>query len=390
MSSNGEQRVRRDDFDIEPIDYYCEERPKRADSNKDSRSSRSRHRDERDSSSRSRSRSGSYERRRGHGYRRGRYSYSRSRSRSHSRDYSSRRRLDSGGHRSSRSHRYRDSRSRSYSRSRSPVHYRRRHYSDRDRDYKRRSSKSRSRSRSSSYLRDSSTRRQEERAKLSGNNELRTVREENDENSKETISSQEMHSENLLDLPLPEQKKGDESSPTKPMYKFDENEPIDRARIHREMEEKLRQTLAKEGKVYPPPKPEASHPVFANDGSFLELFKKMQEQQHMQSSKPCTSKAALPTVAVNTVAPVLASAAVNPTTAPYLVATATGKSAPPPPIVGRRKGGKILKTGMVAKPKATAETTGDPKDFWSLYLAEVNKYKNTACESEQGNRPLIK
>lgn len=191
--------------------------------------------------------------------------------------------------------------------------------------------------------------------------------------------------ENLEDLPLPQQK-------PEGIYQFDDNEPIDRARIHREMEEKLRAALAKEGKVYPPPKTEASHPVFANDGSFLEIFKKMQQAQASTSkaaavSVPLTAK---PSTTV-CVPPIVATA--NPTTAPYLAASATGKSAPPPSILSRRvgrRGGKILKTGVVAKPKVQTDTNADPKDFWSLYLAEVNKYKNTACESEQGNRPLVK
>ncbi|XP_059223014.1 CLK4-associating serine/arginine rich protein [Stomoxys calcitrans] len=388
-SSGGPQRVRRDEFDIESRDYY-EDSPRRGGSGKGSRSSRSRHRDDRDS--RSRSRSDSIERHRGGGHRRGGRYNSRSRSRSRSRGYSSRRRLDSGSRHSARSHRYRDSRSRSYSgsRSRSPGYNRRHHHSDRDKEHRRRSSKSRSRSRSSSssYSREYSTKKIEEGTRKSERKELRAIREDNGDGEDNSSSSQGLHDKSLKDLPLPEQEEG--STSKKALYKFDEDEPIDRARIHREMEEKLRQALAKEGKVYPPPKPEASHPVFANDGSFLEIFKKMQEQQ-MQPKPSTSTAAARPVVAaVNPAVPVLAAATVNPTTAPYLVATATGKSAPPPPIVGRRKGGKILKTGVVAKPKANAEPSNDPKDFWSLYLAEVNKYKNTACESEQGNRPLIK
>lgn len=406
-SGSGGQRIRRDEFDIESRsdEHYHHRRggdDRRSHSNR--RSPYSRHRD--DDYSRSRSRSRGRYGGGGGSQRRGNSRYSVSRSRSRSRGHSSRRRLDSGSQHSSHSKRYRDSRSRSYSRSRSrsPAYNRRqnrhRDYDTDDRrgggDYKRRSSKSRSRSRSSSHFRGDRSEKEQSNKKTHKKN-LDAIKESDassNDNSQESKQSQDSnYVGNLEDLPLPQQKDDEskqQNDADKGIYKFDENEPIDRARIHREMEEKLRQALAKEGKVYPPPKPEASHPVFANDGSFLEIFKKMQEQQQLQV-KPSTSVAAVvPPAIVNPVVPILAASSVSPATAPYLVATATGKSAPPPPIVGRRKGGKILKTGVVAKPKAQTEVSNDPKDFWSLYLAEVNKYKNTACESEQGNRPLIK
>lgn len=404
--SRRQRSIQRDDFDIASRDQYDDDEDDyhhhRGGSSHRSIYSRGSHSRGKDSRSRSRSLEKTSNRRDRHRYG-GRYSDSRSRSRSRSksggRSYSSRRRLDSGGSRSSRrsARRYRDSRSHSYSKSpsRSPAYYRRRQgrSRDNDRDYIRRSSKSRSRSRSSSHFRDFS-RRDEELKKAAVKN-LKAIKEDSsdgDDDVGDDTTQESKHShdstqaDNLEDLPLPQQKQ--DNSPTKAdNYKFDEEEPIDRARIHREMEEKLRQALAKEGKVYPPPKPEASHPVFANDGSFLEIFKKMQEQQKLQNNKPSTSKAAATVIAPVVAKPLSA--------APTLAAAASvnplrKSTAPPPPIVGRRKGGKILKTGVVAKPKAQNDTGGDSKDFWSLYLAEVNKYKNTACESEQGNRPLIK
>lgn len=154
--------------------------------------------------------------------------------------------------------------------------------------------------------------------------------------------------------------------------------PIDKEKIHKEIEEKLRLALAREGKVYPHPKPEPSHPVFANDGSFLEIFKKMQQQQTFvqQQVGETMQIHAVPTPPVAPVAP-----------APPV------HHPPPPqlPIFGRRRGGKILKTGVVAKPKASTDTdTGDVKDFWSIYLREVKKYKSTACESDSKTRPLVR
>lgn len=219
-------------------------------------------------------------------------------------------------------------------------------------------------------------------------------------------------------------------------YNLDTDEPFDKERIHREIEEKLRETLAREGKVYPPPKVEASHPVFANDGSFMELFKKMQQEQQqpahilqqqqqllpqpqMEHAMAAASAAAaaaaaatlreqqqhqvqqqkqqqllqlesLPSVGAFGTLPAIAAGAASSAAAPYIAAAAAGKSAPPPPMVGRRRGGKILKTGVVAKLKTPNERDVDPKDFWSLYLAEVNKYKSNACDTDNGKRPLVK
>lgn len=198
-------------------------------------------------------------------------------------------------------------------------------------------------------------------------------------------------------------------------YNLDTDEPIDKERIHREMEQKLREALAREGKVYPPPKPEPpSHPVFANDGSFMELFKKMQQEQqqhqvvdqHMAAASTALAVAAgreqilqqhhqphfNPTEAAAAMAPLpaIAAGAASSSAAPYIAAAAAGKLAPPPPLVGRRRGGKILKTGVVAKVKTPNESDVDPKDFWSLYLAEVNKYKSNACDTDNGKRPLVK
>lgn len=121
------------------------------------------------------------------------------------------------------------------------------------------------------------------------------------------------------------------------------------------MEEKLRLALAKEGKVYPPPKPEPSHPVFANDGSFLEIFKKMQQQMTQQQANADAAEQKL-------------------------------KNQP----ICKRRGGKILKTGIVAKSRASDPNNVDPKDFWSLYLQEVKKYKNTSCDVDSKTRPLVK
>ncbi|XP_020715511.1 arginine/serine-rich protein 1-like isoform X1 [Ceratitis capitata] len=334
MSSMNQRHKRDTGYDL---DTRREERRKRSRS-----SSRSRHRRYRDSRSRSRSRSIDHRRR-----------HNDKRSRSRSRSFSRRDRHNS-------SRRHRDSRSRSRSRTRS--------YRTSKRD-----SRSHSTDRLTRNIRVDDDRRAQD-------NVIKNLPINSTESNRSSSTYLPNENTDLQHLPLPNRE------PIGAYYNLDIDEPFDKERIHREMEEKLRQALAKEGKVYPPKKPEATHPVFANDGSFLELFKKMQaQQQQHQQHAPIAAMPAI--IAPVVAAPPLASTS---TAATYIAATSAGKSAPPPPIVGRRRGGKILKTGVVAKPKAQAEQSEDPKDFWSLYLAEVNKYKNHACESDTGNRPLVK
>lgn len=143
---------------------------------------------------------------------------------------------------------------------------------------------------------------------------------------------------------------------------------FDREKIHKEMQERLQLHLAREGKVYPPPKPQASHPIFANDGSFLETFKKLQQQQQKQQH--------------------VHEHKVEPTT----VAKPVVQQQYQKPMFSKRRGGKILKTGIVQKTKITDETVAEetPNDAWSLYLQEVKKYKNVSCDADSKTRPLVK
>lgn len=93
--------------------------------------------------------------------------------------------------------------------------------------------------------------------------------------------------------------------------------------------------------------------AFKNDGSFLELFKKMQEQS-----------------------------ATNVST----------EQKPIVPMIGRRRGGKVLKTGVVAKPKAEDTSDADNKstDPWAIYINEVKKYRQSSCQDESTTRSLVK
>lgn len=68
-------------------------------------------------------------------------------------------------------------------------------------------------------------------------------------------------------------------------------------------------------------------------------------------------------------------------------------------LVGKRRGGKILKTGLVKKQKIPQkgvreqeieEQSQESKDAWSRYMAEVKKYKEHACDDDDKTRPLVK
>lgn len=140
----------------------------------------------------------------------------------------------------------------------------------------------------------------------------------------------------------------------------------EKQRIQQATMQRLQQHLEKEGKAYPPPKPQASHPIFANDGSFLEMFKSMQgNMQPQPSAVVAQAKPVAPTIAV-----------VNPITRFQ-------------PI--KRRGAKILKTGIVQKQRIVEEAD-EPQtsDSWSAYLKEVKRYKNVTCSDENMTRSLVK
>lgn len=152
----------------------------------------------------------------------------------------------------------------------------------------------------------------------------------------------------------------------------------ERIEFQKKMQEKFQEHLAAEGRLYPKPKPSPainSATGFANDGSFLEMFKKMQEQ---------AQTSCLPTMGEECAVQYYATSSVQ---------THTQQQTQPVviPSVGRRRGGKILKTGIVKKAKPIEESYVEaPNDAWNLYLQEVKKYKNASCDEDSKTRPLIK
>ncbi|MEQ2236121.1 hypothetical protein ILYODFUR_009220 [Ilyodon furcidens] len=111
--------------------------------------------------------------------------------------------------------------------------------------------------------------------------------------------------------------------------------------------------------------------VFANDGSFMEIFKKKMEEEKSKKEAQLTGGEAI---------------------APEQGHTSVEKKAPPvTSFVGKRRGGVFLKTGVVAKKqKQDAEAEAGKSDAWSKYMAEVKKYKAHQCSDDDKTRPLVK
>lgn len=153
-------------------------------------------------------------------------------------------------------------------------------------------------------------------------------------------------------------------------------------------------------------KPEAPQlNAFRNDGSFLEMFKRMQEANSSASSSSSSlsqnSQPAKPTSPVSPVKtesghPVVALDRDYPGPSCSSGNVSSGEESSKEvskraPLVGKRRGGRVLPTGVVKKKRPDEEGSEEkPKDAWSLYMAEVKRYKETSCEEDGKTRPLVK
>lgn len=151
-------------------------------------------------------------------------------------------------------------------------------------------------------------------------------------------------------------------------------------------------------------KPEAQQlNAFRNDGSFLEMFKRMQEAtSSASSSTSSSSKNLLPDKSTTPVSPVKSESGQS--EMDRVLAGPSGSSGNASsgdesskevvkraPLVGKRRGGRVLPTGVVKKRRPDEEGSEEkPKDAWSLYMAEVKRYKETSCEEDGKTRPLVK
>uniref|UniRef100_A0A3B4UY70 Telomerase RNA component interacting RNase n=1 Tax=Seriola dumerili TaxID=41447 RepID=A0A3B4UY70_SERDU len=111
--------------------------------------------------------------------------------------------------------------------------------------------------------------------------------------------------------------------------------------------------------------------VFANDGSFMEMFKKKMEEEERRKKEMQQTVSFIGS---------------PPARAPITVSVFY-----PLTQVGKRRGGVFLKTGMVAKKqKQDSEAEPGKSDAWSKYMAEVKKYKAHQCGDDDKTRPLVK
>lgn len=113
---------------------------------------------------------------------------------------------------------------------------------------------------------------------------------------------------------------------------------------------------------------------FKNDGSFLEMFKKLQEEK-VKKEPEVSDEIDNPEKILNIVA--AASTLLEPTKPPML------------PVVAKRRGGRALKTGMVEKKRFVVQEE-QPKDAWAVYMKEVKRYKEACCDDDSKTRPLVK
>ncbi|XP_051988975.1 telomerase RNA component interacting RNase-like [Xyrauchen texanus] len=112
--------------------------------------------------------------------------------------------------------------------------------------------------------------------------------------------------------------------------------------------------------------------AFANDGSFMEMFKKKMEEEERrkretEEEEKCPEQAGQAPQDKK----------------PFNVTS----------LVGKRRGGArlALKTGMVAKKQILdSEVEAGKGDAWTKYMAEVKKYKAHQCCDDDKTRPLVK
>ena len=108
---------------------------------------------------------------------------------------------------------------------------------------------------------------------------------------------------------------------------------------------------------------------FANDGSFLSMFLKMQKND--ANTPNLSTKSDISTSSTNN----------------DRNAKTTSNSLLTGNAVKRRK---PLKVGVIKKQRNDASEDDVPKDAWSKYMNEVKQYKEKYGDDSDKNRPLVK
>lgn len=133
--------------------------------------------------------------------------------------------------------------------------------------------------------------------------------------------------------------------------------------------------------------------AFKNDGSFLEIYQRLEQQQQQQKARSAelpiseVQVSQSPSAAATTTISTSTTATTTTSTVPSEKRSETLKTLP---IIGKRKN-KALKTGVVKKVKPDDDKKlSKPTDAWSLYLDEVKRYQETVGEQDNKTRPLVK
>ncbi|XP_015376929.1 PREDICTED: uncharacterized protein C19orf43-like [Diuraphis noxia] len=128
--------------------------------------------------------------------------------------------------------------------------------------------------------------------------------------------------------------------------------------------------------------------AFKNDGSFLEVYQRFEQQQQQQKAR--IGELPIPEVQVSQTSSAAAAATSTNTTTSAVASEKRSETLKMLPIIGKRKN-KALKTGVVKKVKPDDEKkVSKPTDAWSLYLDEVKRYQETVGEQDNKTRPLVK
>jgi len=130
--------------------------------------------------------------------------------------------------------------------------------------------------------------------------------------------------------------------------------------------------------------------AFKNDGSFLEVYQRFEQQQQQQQQKARTAELPILDVQVSQTAYATSTTSTTTTTTSAVASEKRSETLKTLPIIGKRKN-KALKTGVVKKVKLDDEKKlSKSTDAWSLYLDEVKRYQETAGEQDNKTRPLVK
>ncbi|KAL7642932.1 UNVERIFIED_CONTAM: hypothetical protein RMT77_006221 [Armadillidium vulgare] len=134
--------------------------------------------------------------------------------------------------------------------------------------------------------------------------------------------------------------------------------------------------------------------TFKNDGSFLEMFKKMQEQNAKNENSNAPGNEVTNTG--NSNSPTNSTDSNALTSSSFTCGEKSNKTTRL--VAKKRRAAKVLPTGLVKKQRKDGQPVEEEtkkeqrkNDPWSKYMDEVKKYKQQSCTDDKSSRtPLVK